>query len=101
MVHELTLPTEEFIARVIDHIPDARLHGVRYAGLLSPRTKRVRYTAFLRLLGQLRPRKVRRFRWSTSLILTFGVDPLRDSQGNRLIWSYRIPPRLNAETRAP
>jgi hypothetical protein len=99
--HELELPTKEFVARLIDHIPDGRLHGVRYSGLLSPRIKHDRYGAYLRLLGQLRRPRVRRLRWATSLRRTFKIDPLLGPEGTPLTWIRRLPPLPHADTRAP
>lgn len=93
-VHECELPTKEFISRLLDHIPDRRLHGVRYSGLLSPHSRHARFRTFLRLLGGLKPPKVRQMRWCTSLRQTFGTNPLLDSRGNRLTWSHRLPPVL-------
>ena len=79
-VHECELPTKEFIARLLDYIPDRRLHGVRYSGLLSPRSRHARYRTLLSLVGELKPKKVRRMRWCTSVPQTFGTDPLLDSR---------------------
>jgi hypothetical protein len=90
-VHEATIPTQEFLNRLIEHIREPYQHGVRYFGLLSPRAKFTRYHAFLRLLDQPEPGPVRLLRWAEGLNLSFGVNPLVDSCGNPMTWSHRLP----------
>jgi len=41
---------------------------------------------------QTRLGKPRRLRWATSLQKGFGVDPLRDRNGERMRWVGRVPP---------
>jgi hypothetical protein len=95
-VHEVTIPTQEFLNRLIEHIREPYKHGVRYFGLLSPRAKSTRYRAFLRLLGQPELVPVRPFRWADGLYQSFGVDPLLDSLGNPMTWSHSLQPQLPA-----
>lgn len=93
-VHEATIPTQEFIDRLIEHIREPYQHGVRYFGLLSPRAKSTRYPAYLRLLGEPWQGSVPPLRWPDARYLSFGVDPLVDSWGNPLKWSHRLPSQL-------
>lgn len=95
-VHEATIPTQEFLDRLIEHIREPYQHGVRYFGLLAPRARSTRYPAFLRLLGLPAPGPVHRLRWAEGLYLSFRVDPLVDSWGNPMTWSHRLPPQLPA-----
>jgi hypothetical protein len=92
--HEIIVaeyPTEEFLLLLADQVPDRYRHGVRYFGLFAPRAKALRYAAFLRLLGHRMPPRPRPLRWAASLLATFGYDPLRDSHGERMVWSHRLP----------
>ncbi len=92
-VHEATIPTQEFIDRLIEHIREPYQHGVRYFGLLSPRAKSARYHAYLRLLGEPWQGPVPPLRWADARYLSFGVDPLVDRWGNPMFWSHRLPPQ--------
>jgi hypothetical protein len=92
-VHETTIPTQEFLDRLIEHIREPYQHGVHYFGLLAPRVKSNRYHAFLRLLGWPEPGPVHPLRWADGLHLSFGVDPLVDSRGNPMTWSHSLPPQ--------
>jgi hypothetical protein len=82
----------EFVAILSQHILDRYRHSMRYFGLLEPRTKRQTSAVVFALLGQRpRPRPTRQ-RWAASLIKHFGVDPLRDEFGNRMLWvEHRQP----------
>jgi hypothetical protein len=95
-VHEATIPTQEFIDRLIEHIREPYQHGVRYFGLLVPRAKSTRYHAFLRLLGLPAPGPVHQLRWAEGLYLSFGVNPLVDSWGNPMTWSHSLSAQLPA-----
>jgi hypothetical protein len=91
--HEATIPTQEFIDRLIEHIREPYQHGVRYFGLLSPRAKFIRYAAYLRLQGEPWQDPVPPLRWADARYLSFGLDPLVDKWGNPMIWSHRLPPQ--------
>jgi Putative transposase len=95
-IRETELTTRDFLERLADQVPDRYRHSVRYFGLFAPQIKAKRYETFLRLAGVRRPRRAERLRWAASLSATFGYDPLRDSQGNRMFWSHRLAPRLSA-----
>jgi hypothetical protein len=97
-VREDTIPTQEFLDRLIEHIREPYQHGVRYYSLLSPRAKSTRYHAFWRLLGQPKPGPVQPLRWAEARYLSFGVDPLVDSWGNPMTWSHSLPVQLPATT---
>jgi hypothetical protein len=92
--HEATIPTQEFLDRLIEHIREPYQHGVRYYSLLAPRAKSTRYPAFLRLLGQPEPGPVHPLRWADGLYLSFGVNPLVDRRGNPMTWSHSLRPQL-------
>ncbi len=87
-----TCTAREFIARLADQVPDRHRHGVRYFGLLAPRSIGRSYEVFLALLGQRRPPRPRRIRWAASIRQTFGQDPLLDSNGQRMHWVGRVSP---------
>jgi hypothetical protein len=95
-IHEVTVPTREFLARLITHIREPHQHGVRYYGLLSPRAKCVRYPTFWRLLGQPEPGPVQPLRRADGLYLSFGINSRVDSRGNPMTWSHSLPAQLRA-----
>ena len=82
-----TLP--QFVRLLAAHVPDNYRHGIRYFGLLSPRTKRSTGSAVIVLLGQTRRPRPARLSWRNSLLKYFGVDPLIDRQGNEMHWVRR------------
>ncbi len=88
----ITYSNDEFINRLSAQVPERYEHGVRYFGLLAPRSIAKRYEVFLALLGQSRPPRPRRFCWADSVHRTFGQNPLLDSDGKRMYWIGRIPP---------
>ncbi len=87
-----TYTASEFIARLADQVPDHYRHGVRYFGLLAPRSKSRSYEVFFALLDQKRLPRPRRIRWADSIRRTFGRDPLLDSRGQRMYWVGRLSP---------
>jgi len=87
-----TYTTQEFIARLADQVQDRYRHGVRYFGLLSPRSFGKSYEVFLALLGQRKAPRPKRIRWAASIQETFGRDPLLDSDGRRMYWVGRVSP---------
>jgi Putative transposase len=66
---------EEFVDILIQHIPDAGRHAMRYFGLLSPRCKARVWAAILVLLNQRRRPRPPRLPWRWLRIKTFGSDP--------------------------
>jgi hypothetical protein len=79
-----TLP--EFVRLLAAHVPDRYRHGIRYFGLLSPRTKNLTRAALFVLLGQTPRPRPERLNWRSSLLKYFGVDPLIDSRGQEMHW---------------
>lgn len=82
----------EFVARLAEHVPDRYRHGVRYFGLLAPRSKSQTSTAILVLLGQKRRPRPRRLSWAFSIRRYFGRDPRIDSKGQPMRWVGRVSP---------
>lgn len=72
----LSLPTEEFIARLVQHIPDEHFRVVRHAGLFANRCRK-RLLALARFaLRQKAPPPPQKVFWRDLFLRTFGVDPL-------------------------
>ena len=89
---ETTYTPAKFLITLADHISDRYRHNIRYFGLLAPRLKGRTHDAVFALLGQERLGKPRPLLWAASLKKSFGVDPLQDSEGQRMRWSHRLPP---------
>lgn len=83
---------EEFVSILSEHVPDHYRHGIRYFGLLSPRSKVRTSAALFTLLGQEKRRRPQRLSWRNSLRKYFGIDPLRDSRGELMHWVSRRKP---------
>ena len=83
---------EEFVAALAEHVPDHYRHGIRYFGLLAPRSKRQTSAALFALLGQQKHPRPKRLSWANSLRKHFGVDPLIDSRGQQMHWIARLRP---------
>jgi hypothetical protein len=58
---------EEFVDVLKDHVPERFQHGMRYFGLLSPRSKHLTFPALFALLGQKKRTRPRRLSWADSL----------------------------------
>lgn len=67
----------EFLALLGDHVLDRYRHGVRYFGLLAPRSIGKDYEVFLALLGQKRRPRPRRIRYADSILLVQEARTLR------------------------
>jgi hypothetical protein len=83
---------EEFIEILKDHVPERFRHSMRYFGLLSPRSKHYTSPALFVLLRQTKRPRPPRLSWADSIWKYFGIDPLLDSHGQRLIWVGRLNP---------
>jgi hypothetical protein len=83
---------EDFVAVLADHVPDRYRHGMRYFGLLAPRSKGCTSAALFALLGQEKRARPHRLSWANSLRKHFGVDPLVDSGGRAMHWIGRLSP---------
>jgi hypothetical protein len=81
-----------FLALLMQHIPDRYVHGIRYFGLLSPRTRRQSSTALFALLRQAQRPRPKRLPWARSIERDFGYNPLLDSLGQRMRWTGRKVP---------
>jgi len=89
------IPADDFIKRLIIHIPDKHFKMIRYYGLYAKRHKHSDKLFFTV------PIEKRRFlaslnTWRTSLSLSFGVDPLLCVCGHTMtvLEIYRKPPSL-------
>jgi hypothetical protein len=83
---------EGFAAALAEHVPDHYRHGIRYFGLLSPRSKNQTAAASFSLLGQTKRPRPHRLSWAESLRRRFGVDPLVDSRGQAMVRVGRRAP---------
>lgn len=73
---EETIPTMEFIERLIQHIPEKNFKMIRYYGLYA------RHRAIDQKLYRVRSAEKQRVfmsftRWRASILLSFGYDPLK------------------------
>jgi len=82
----------EFVAILTEHVPDHYRHGIRYFGLLAPRSKALTSAAFFTLLGQEKRPRPQRLSWRNSLRKYFGIDPLSDRHGEVMHWLSRRKP---------
>jgi hypothetical protein len=88
---------EDFISLLADHVPDHYRHAIRHFGLLAPRARRRAFGALFSQLEQQRRPKPRHFSWAYSIQKEFGVDPLLDSNGERMLWTDRRSPTHSEE----
>jgi hypothetical protein len=90
----LRFSTERFLNILKLHVPDAGRHGMRYFGLLAPRSITRRLAAVFMLLRQKRRPKPSRLDWASLRLKCFGKDPLIDDQGERMQWVGRLNPQV-------
>jgi hypothetical protein len=88
----LRFTPEAFLKVMEQHVPQHYAHGVRYFGLLAPRTKHAIGAGVFALLRQKRRPKYRRLTWAESLRKHFGTDPRLDSCGQPMKWVGRLKP---------
>jgi hypothetical protein len=93
---QVQYPIEQFVDALADHVNDRYRHAIRYFGLLAPGSKAQTSAALFVLLGQQKRSRPRRLSWANSLRKHFGVDPLRDTRGQRMHWVGRLKPRTPA-----
>jgi hypothetical protein len=79
----LRFSSEKFLHILMQHLPSPRRHGMRYFGLLAPRSIRMLAAVFM-LLGQKRRSKPTRLDWASLRLKCFGKDPLVDDRGERM-----------------
>src|SRR5215471_9380425 len=84
--------TDKFLHILMQHVQEAGWHGMRYFGLLAPRSIAKSLPAVFMLLGQKRRPKPPRTDWATLRRKCFGKDPLIDDQGQRMQWSHQLSP---------
>jgi hypothetical protein len=90
----LRFSTERFLHILKLHVPDAGRHGMRYFGLLAPRSITRGLAAVFMLLGQKRRPKPSRLDWASLRLKCFGKDPLIDDQGERMQRVGRLNPQV-------
>jgi Putative transposase/Transposase zinc-binding domain len=89
---ELLWPKQMFVATLGEHVPDRYRHGMRYFGLLAPRSKRRTLPALFALLKQEKRRRPVRLSWADLRKRDFGVNPLVDRSGQLMRWTGRLSP---------
>lgn len=87
---KLRFSNEHFLLQLMRHVPQHYRHGVRYFGLLAPRTRNRTDAMILLLLGQKRRSPPPRLGWAESLRRKFNMDPLLDSRGERMTYVGRL-----------
>jgi hypothetical protein len=88
----LRFSSEKFLHVLMQHLPSPRRHGMRYFGLLAPRSIRMLAAVFM-LLGQKRRPKPTRLDWASLRLKCFGKDPLVDDRGERMHRVGRLSPQ--------
>ena len=88
----LRFSSEKFLHVLMQHLPSPRRHGMRYFGLLAPRSIRMLAAVFM-LLGQKRRPKPTRLDWVSLCLKCFGKDPLVDDRGERMHRVGRLSPQ--------
>ena len=88
----LRFSSEKFLHILMQHLPSPRRHGMRYFGLLAPRSIRMLAAVFM-LLGQKRRPKPTRLDWASLRLKCFGKDPLVDDRGERMHRVGRLSPQ--------
>ena len=79
----LRFSPEKFLHLLMQHVQDEGRHGMRYFGLLAPRSARTLDAVFA-LLGQKKRPRPLRTDWRTLMVKSFGKDPLIDDKGERM-----------------
>jgi hypothetical protein len=90
----LRFSTERFLHILMQHVPDAGRHGMRYFGLLAPRSITRTLAAVFMLLGQKRRPKPARLDWASLRLKCFGKDPLVDDRGERMHRVGSLSPKV-------
>lgn len=86
----LRFSPEKFLHILMQHVQDEGRHGMRYFGLLAPRSLAQTSNAVFALLGQRKRPRPPRTDWATLRLNSFGIDPLIDDQGERMQWIGRL-----------
>jgi hypothetical protein len=77
---------------ILQAMPERGRHGVRYFGLLSPRSKAKFWSGIFVLLRTSQRERPRRRSWRLLLMRTFGRDLLLDSNRELMQWVGRQAP---------
>jgi Putative transposase/Transposase zinc-binding domain len=85
-------PVSNFLRLLAAHVPEVYRHAIRYFGLLAPRTKALSYAGLFVLLQQKRRPRPKRLSWRSSLLNSFGRDPLVDRHGEVMRWVRQEQP---------
>ncbi|MFQ5459123.1 MAG: IS91 family transposase [Myxococcota bacterium] len=72
----MTLPVQEFIGRLVTHIPDQNFRCLRHAGIFANRVRTEKLEKARRLLGQNPKPAPQRISWREMFRNTFDHDPL-------------------------
>jgi len=72
----LTLPVQEFIGRLVQHIPDEHFRNLRYAGIFANRVRREKIEKARTILNQRPKPRPSRSGWREMCQNTFHYDPL-------------------------
>ena len=90
---ERTLPVLEFIHGVVRHIPPKQFKMVRYFGLYAPR-KAEKACAFMKKIGKMLGRVIRKLSWHRRIQRDFHRDPLkcpRCGEPDMELYSLTVP----------
>lgn len=83
---------KDFVHALSAHVADHYRHGMRYFGLLAPRSKGHLSKSVFLLLGQTQRPRPRRLNWAELLQKHFRINPLRDATGQLMNWAGRLKP---------
>jgi hypothetical protein len=75
-IDTITMPVDDFIARLIRHIPDKGFRLIRYYNWLSNRTRSTLLPLVYKLINQC-PELIKKINWRALFYKTFGKDPLK------------------------
>ncbi|MBT4484506.1 MAG: hypothetical protein HOC71_12610 [Candidatus Latescibacteria bacterium] len=71
-----TYPVQEFIKKLVTHVPDINCRIIRNAGIFSNRTKGEHIPLAEKALKQHNPKKYSRTTWREMYMKAYGIDPL-------------------------
>jgi hypothetical protein len=88
---------DDFVRLLADHVPDHYRHAIRHFGILAPRAKGRIFGALFAQLAQRRRPKPQHLSWAKSIERSFGINPLIDSNGERMrLVARRAAPQRNS-----
>lgn len=77
----VSVPREEFVGVLAEHVPDRYRNAIRYFGLLAPGSRARTSAAVFALLRQKKRSRPRRLGWEFLMRRDFGKNPLIDRRG--------------------